>query len=34
MSTTPKAALIALEKKFWQSLVDDDTDAALALRGD
>lgn len=31
MSTTPKAALIALEKKFWQSLVDDDTDAALAL---
>lgn len=31
MSTTPKAALIALEKKFWQSLVDDDTDAAQAL---
>lgn len=31
MSTAPKAALIALENKFWQSLVDADTDTALSL---
>lgn len=31
MSTTPAAALIALEKKFWQSLVDADADTALSL---
>ncbi|RYX89937.1 MAG: nuclear transport factor 2 family protein [Comamonadaceae bacterium] len=28
---TPDTDLVALEKKFWQSMVDDDTDAALQL---
>ena len=29
--TTPKKTLVDLETKFWQSMVDEDTDAALAL---
>jgi len=29
--TTPREALIDLEKRFWQSLVDEDTDTALDL---
>ena len=29
--TAPRDALIALEKKFWQAIVDEDTGAALAL---
>ena len=28
---TPRATLIDLEKKFWQSMVDQDTDSALEL---
>ena len=28
---TADSTLIALEKKFWQSMVDDDTDTALGL---
>ncbi|MEP6791851.1 MAG: nuclear transport factor 2 family protein, partial [Ramlibacter sp.] len=28
---TPTQDLTALEKRFWQSMVDEDTDAALAL---
>jgi hypothetical protein len=28
---TPQSDLIALEKKFWQSLVDDDADTAVAM---
>jgi Domain of unknown function (DUF4440) len=28
---TPSKTLIDLEKKFWQSMVDQDTDAALAM---
>jgi len=28
---TPSAALIDLENKFWQSLVDEDTDTAVSL---
>jgi len=28
---TPDSTLIALEKKFWQSMVDEDTDTALAM---
>ncbi len=28
---TPRATLIDLENKFWQSMVDQDTDAALEL---
>ena len=28
---TPDSTLIALEKKFWQSMVDEDTDTALSL---
>ena len=29
--TTPSKTLMDLEKKFWQSMVDEDTDAALAM---
>ena len=29
-----REALFALERKFWQSMVDQDTDAALAVLGD
>ena len=32
--TTPTKTLIALETKFWQSMVDQDTDAALQLLHD
>ena len=28
---TADNTLIALEKKFWQSMVDEDTDTALAM---
>ena len=28
---TADSTLIALEKKFWQSMVDEDTDTALAM---
>ncbi|MDM0110044.1 nuclear transport factor 2 family protein [Variovorax sp. J22R24] len=28
---TPSKTLVDLEKKFWQSMIDQDTDAALAL---
>jgi hypothetical protein len=31
---TPSETLIALETKFWQSLVDDDSDAAIAMLND
>ena len=30
-ATTPDKALVDLETKFWQSMVDQDTDAALEL---
>ena len=29
--TTPTKTLVDLETKFWQSMVDEDTDAALAI---
>lgn len=29
--STPTQTIIALEKKFWQSMVDDDTDTATGL---
>lgn len=31
MPTTPQQTIIALEKKFWQSMVDQDTDTALDM---
>jgi len=31
MTTARKKALVDLETKFWQSMVDQDTDAALAM---
>ena len=31
---TPSETLIALEKKFWQSMVDDDSDTAIAMLND
>jgi hypothetical protein len=31
---TPSETLIALEKKFWQSLVDDDSDTAISMLND
>jgi hypothetical protein len=31
---TPSETLIALEKKFWQSMVDNDSDAAIAMLND
>lgn len=31
MSSTSRTALVDLETKFWQSMVDQDTDAALKL---
>jgi hypothetical protein len=31
MATTHERTLVDLETKFWQSMVDQDTDAALAL---
>ncbi len=35
MAATPqRETLVDLEKKFWQSMVDQDTDAALALLGE
>ena len=30
-ATTPHKALVDLETKFWQSMVDEDTDAALQM---